>query len=152
MVATVQELVDDMERALALAETDGAEWQEQLERYGCIQARPSPEHTALSSGFRPTHGAPPDEVRRVLEAICGTLVGEEQREQLVGHLHRRYLDAVRPKSTLGGIFANAAATSRRGSLAPGRVETLRCERCGAGRQREDDRCGFCGHSFQKARQ
>ncbi|MEO1173379.1 MAG: hypothetical protein AAFX94_15200 [Myxococcota bacterium] len=149
---TVGELIGSMEQALSHAEADNHDWRSLLDRLQIRQPRPSEEQLALACGFRPTHGAPPAEVRVVLTELADSVsLADEDRDRLVEHLHRRYLRAIRPKSSLGGIFANAAATSLLGGVAADRVETLRCERCGAGRQKESEMqvCGFCGHRFSE---
>ncbi|MEM6731585.1 MAG: hypothetical protein AAF658_08510 [Myxococcota bacterium] len=148
------ELDLDLAELTRLAEQDAQGWHQILAHHGCSSPRPSEEATALACGFRPTHGAPPSEVQRTLE-VFATRVSRGEHEQetraLVDRHHRAYLERVKPKSTLGGIFANAAATSFRAGVETHRVETLRCERCGAGRQKASDIhvCAFCGHRFRE---
>ncbi|MEL6544432.1 MAG: hypothetical protein AAFQ82_07385 [Myxococcota bacterium] len=140
-----------MAQAVDHALEDGPTWAATLQRWGLSRPRPTPEQIAIACGFRPTRGAPPSEVRAVLGALGDASPGESEHDRrgLAERHSEHYLELVRPQSTLGGIFANAAATSLRSVAQADRVETRRCERCGAGRQKHSELkvCGFCGHPF-----
>ncbi|MEM6274907.1 MAG: hypothetical protein AAF735_06670 [Myxococcota bacterium] len=140
-----------MAQAVDHALDDGPPWAATLQQWGVAQPRLTPEQIAIACGFRPTQGAPPSEVRAVLGALGDASPEESEHDRrILAESHvAHYLELIRPKSTLGGIFANAAATSLRSGAQSDRVETRRCERCGAGRQKHSELkvCGFCGHPF-----
>ncbi len=157
--------------AKALRAPGGGEWGEVLREYGVEPVVRAGAAAAVACGFQPARGALPLELRKVFTAVRAAFGRKAAalREDLTARgapanvLHRlgklgrqldnmleermsAYVEAIRPKATLGGIFANAAATSLRFKPAESGTTTLKCQCCGAARLEGTNmrECAFCG--------
>ena len=149
----------------------GGDWGGVLHEHGVEPMAHTGAEQAVACGFQPTRGALPVELRKVFVAVreafarrtaalteqlradgapanvlhqLGKLGGE--MDAIVDERMAAYVESIRPATTLGGIFANAAASSLRVAQVQSGTTTKKCKCCGAARLEGTDmrECAFCG--------
>jgi hypothetical protein len=160
-------LADRLEKLLQVARSSpvggGPDWDALLDSLAVERLSPAERAQYLAESPPMHKGALPLEVRRGLEALEreGRLASrqvsrddpgldalERELRDLVKRELRAYLAFVRPPAGVGRIFQNALATTARYAATTAHAGALRCEMCGAAREREAVTvCQYCGTSF-----